>query len=242
VTGVIDVQDRGVPVKLLELDEMQANEFLVDGSQARLRITVDLSRGQDDPDAVKISRNRNEAARMLQFDDAEDAKQSFIECVRYAYWLDNQIERKPKFFGIVVMDEQEVGPVPPLEGGSLFGPTILIVLKNMCLKHPIDRTWLASQMPAIRGTQLDRVAVSAAFDPASGYFATVTCVASKIKALEQLREPPAILVLPKANETRGGVPACTFKIIYCSDPASAFDELFSRQALDAFFDPRSPKR
>ena len=94
--------------------------------------------------------------------------------------------------GIQTVEEME-GMYPKMVGGSMFGPAVMLLLKNASQRT--EHGWLGGCGTAIRAVQLDRVAVSAEFDSTMGTFAPVD-PRHKIEALERLKAPPAIFVLP----------------------------------------------
>src|SRR6266852_7021763 len=212
VLGVVDVQHRGIAVSLQRLRPEEVNPFLLENDVPRALITVDSG------EEVTFRRNRHQTGRMEPPALEEEVKSSFLMAVRYATWIGPIRRKEPVLLGMRML-EDESGPFPQLRQGSLFGATALLLMQESERGEiSEDLRWADSVNAAVRGTQLQRIAVSAAFDPWSGEFKKVESLENKLDALARLHTPPAAVVLAQEQDDQLHELSLPFLLVHSSDP------------------------
>jgi hypothetical protein len=225
IIGVGDVQHKGIALSLHLLKQKDLDEFLCSNDVPRAVVTIGLN------DEVTFRRNRQVMGHMEPPELDKEAKDSFVMAVRYATWIATGWRAQPTLLGIEMLDPEPGPPLPPPQGGSLFGATTLLLLKEAERVSP-PGSWVDSLAESIEGTQLHRVAVSAAFDPCTGNFRKVDCLEDKLAALSRLKSPPAALVLAEKQDKVGDEGLLPFHMVRSSGPSQAFRKLFELQARD----------
>lgn len=228
IMGVVDVQHKGIAVSLQKLKQEELDGFLCSDVAPRAVITVGLA------DEVTFRRNRQQMGHMVPPELDKEAKDSFVMAVRYATWIAPGLRVQPTLLGFEMIDPEPGPPFPSFRNGSLFGATALLLLKEAGRLSP-QESWVDSLADAIEGTQLHRVAVSAAFDPYTGNFRKVDCLEAKLDALVRLNSPPAALVLPEEHHAQVDKSLLPFRLVFSSGPSQAFRKLFELQSLEAVF-------
>ena len=201
-----------------------------DGVARRARLTVEESNKED------------EFRRLYEGQTAE----AFIQGLWRARGRAWQVLGKPTFlnhlaWNLLKLRADDLDP-GNLDGGSLYGACAMVLLQEFSRSQSIRESALRSQfrmlLPALRGTCLSTVAVSAEGDEATGDFRPVGGIRQKLQGLSQLREDELQVCVvaweqeipPDVFQHENHVAQRCVQILRAHDPMDAFGRLFDLQA------------